>query len=207
MDLRTHGWVLERSWPKLFDLYTKDGEARAELSPELRTIENALKRGHSTDDYGALKFERALFLSTVIFAGKQEGGACSSFGFQYLRQLIADDLAECLGPVTFELLSAKTPERAESAAESAVSLMKRATGGLVRMNYPKAGRGNDKPTSKALLAILCATVLCASLRRLPTKTEVRATLEEMGVSFARSHDAPGRWHELFRRAGLAALED
>ena len=207
LDPRTHGWKLVESWPTVFDLYIKGDEARAELSPEVQSIENALQRGHSIDDVAALDLEGALFFATVIFTAPREGADASSFGFQYLRQQIADKTAASLGPVVLEILSAKTREKAELAAERTASLMKRAAGGLVRMKYPGKGRGNKTPTSKAVLAILYARFLCAELRRLPTKREVRALLEENKVLYAKGNDVENKWHELFVRAGLSALPD
>ena len=106
-----------------------------------------------------------------------------------------------------ELLAAKTSERAELAEARVVSFVKRAAGGLVRINYPKPAKGSGDVVSKKLLAIWQARALCERLRRLPTKQEVCESLEAIGVSYARSKDAPEKWRDLFLHAGLSSLPD
>jgi hypothetical protein len=207
LDPRTQGWVLEQSWPRLFDLYVKDGEARAELSPELNAIQNALLRGHSPDDNDAAMLERALFMSCLIHAGMEDGAGDSS-EFDYWRRQVGNDLAVVLGPVIEKILAAKTQARAELAAEAFINLAKRAAEGLVRTKFPGATRGNKgSALPKALLAIQCARALCEVHRRLPTKAEVRQRLEAIGVDYKNSNDAEKRWNDLFARAGLSELPD
>ena len=85
------------------------------------------------------------------------------FGFQYLRQQIADKIAASLGPVVLEILSAKTREKAELAAASTASLMKRAAGGLVRMKYPgKAIMQQDANIEGGIGDPLCPVSLCGT---------------------------------------------
>jgi hypothetical protein len=98
LDPRTHGWQLAESWTGLFDLYVKGDEARAELTPELQSIENALRRGHSVDDLAVAYLERSLFMSCVINRGAEDGVG-DSFGFDHLRQDIGNDVAKTLGPI------------------------------------------------------------------------------------------------------------
>jgi hypothetical protein len=208
LDLRTHGWVLDQSWPGLFDLYVKDGEARAELSPELNAIQNALTRGHSIDEHDAGRLERALLMSCVIGI---EGGTGDSFELDYWRRYVGNDVAVVLGPVVEKRLAAKTSRRAELAAMGLVNLMKRAAKGLVRVKFPRSTRGNartkDRCTPKALLAILHARALCEVLRRLPTKREVRRSLEMAGFGYGKSKGIKNLWNSLFVRAGLSGLPD
>lgn len=210
LDLRTHGWVLEQSWPGLFDLYGKDGEARAELSPELNAIKNALTRGRSIDDHDAARLETALFMSCAIHAGMEDGAGDSS-EFDDWKRKIGNDIAAVLGSVIEKILAAKTQSRAERAAMGLVNLMKRAAKGLVRVKFPGRTRGNarnkDRCTPKALLAILHAQALCKAHRRLPTKAEVRRSLEESGFGYGKSKGIKELWNSLFVRAGLSGLPD
>ena len=74
LDLRTDGWVLEQSWPGLFDLYTRDGEARAHLSPELSAIEAAHLQGYSVEDKAVANVKGALALSAVLYQAMREVG-------------------------------------------------------------------------------------------------------------------------------------
>jgi hypothetical protein len=206
LDPRTHSWKLTESWPTLFDLYVKNGEARVDLSPELQSIENALWRGHSVDDHDVAILERSLFKSCVINRGVKDGVG-NSFGFGHLRQDVGNDVAISLGPTVEKILTASTPEQAELAAEGAINLLKRAFGGVVHTKFPSATRGNTSLIPKAVLAIWHARLLCERFRRLPTKAEVRQALEAIGISYARSKDPKGRWEDLFIRAGLSDLPE
>jgi hypothetical protein len=209
LDLRTHGWVLDQSWPGLFDLYVKDGEARAELSPELNDIQNALTRGRSIDDHDTGRLESALFMSCVL--RRIEEGAGDSFAIDYWRQYVGNEVAGVLGPVVEKILAAKTSRRAELAARGLVNVMKRAAKGFVRMKFPRPTRGNARDkgwcTPKALLVIEHARVLCEELRRLPTKGEVRRSLEMAGFGYGNSKGIKNLWNSLFVRAGLSGLPD
>ena len=84
LDLRTDGWVLEKSWPGLFDLYTRDGEVTAKLSPELNAIEAARLQGYSVEDKAVANIKGALALSAVLCQAMREGED-GSFGFQHVR--------------------------------------------------------------------------------------------------------------------------
>ena len=207
LDPRGDGWVLEKWWPGLFDLYTRDGEVRVELSTELGFRKAAFLHGNNPDDIDAMKIRRALFKSAVICQGIKEG-TDESFGLQHFRKQVADEIARTLGAIVIEIWSSKNPYQAEEKVNGAINLMKRAMDAFVRTKFPGRGRGNrfcDAP--KAALAIECARYLCAKHRRLPTKREVRSKLENDGVGYARSKDRNGKWADLFIRAGLADLPD
>ena len=207
LDPRGSGWKLKMAWPGLFRLYVKGEEAMAELSTELQAIENNLSRGHSRDDKDAPKLERALFLLALFALGKREGDNCSSFGFDSFRKLIVEDLSDTLGSLTLRLLSEKTHRTAELAKTNVVSLVKRAASGLIRIKYPGAARGSGDLVPKEILAIWHARGLCEHFRRLPTKREVRARLEIIGITYGKTKDLAGKWRSLFSRAGLATLPD
>ncbi len=170
LDPRTHGWVLEQSWPGLFDLYTRDGEACAELSPELNAIEAALLQGYSVRDKAAASIKSALFLAAVICQGINEG-VDGSFGFQDLRKQVADLIASEFGRIFIEIWSAKTRHEAALKAQGAVNLMRRAMAAVVHKKFPSGGRGNRSYPPKAVLAIWLARGFCEHHRRLPTKRE------------------------------------
>ena len=207
LDPRTDGWVLEQSWPGLFDLYTRDGEARVELSPELNARKNALMRGRSIDDGDSARLERALFWAAVIDTGTEEGVG-DSFGFDYLRRDLADDCAAVFGPIVKRIMEVKTKRQAELAALGIVNLAKRAAKGIVRMRFPGPARGNGSTTpKKALAAIWVARELCKEHRRLPNKAEVRQRLEAMGFDYSKSNGPEKRWDDLFAAAGLSGLPD
>jgi hypothetical protein len=206
VDPRSHGWILEQSWPGLFDLYVKDGEADAVLAPELNGRVSALTRGHSVDDGDVLAIERALYLSCLIHMG-MEDGAGDSPGFDYFRREIGNDVAAALGPIVKEIFAAKTSHQADLAADGLINLMKRAARGVVRMKFPGATRGNSWRVAKAPLAIWIARGLCEKHRRLPTKAEVRQRLEAIGMGYARSNDFEAKWRALFVLAGLGDLPD
>lgn len=204
LDLRTHGWVLEQSWPGLFDLYTRDGEARAELSPALSAIEVAHLQGYSVEDKAVANLKGALFMSALLYQAMREGEDGDS-GFQHVRKQVADRFASEFGKIFTEVSRSKTRREAEQKAQGAVNLMRRVMRAIVRIKFPARGKGRQDYPPKAVLAIDCARILCEIHRRLPTKREVRSMLEGMGVGYARSKDQPGKWADLFAIAGLAAL--
>jgi hypothetical protein len=211
VDPRSHGWILEQSWPELFDLYVKDGEAQAVLAPELNARRNALTRGHSVDDGDVAAIETALYYSCLVHMGMEGGAgersAGDSVGFDYWRREIGNDVAATLGPIVKEIFTAKTSHQADLAANGLINLVKRAARGVVRIKFPGATRGNSWRVPKAVTAIWVARQLCEKHRRLPTKTEVRQRLEAIGVCYARSNDSEAKWRQLFATAGLGDLPD
>jgi hypothetical protein len=206
LDLRNHGWVLEQSWPKLFNLYTRDGEARVELSPELSAIETAHLQGYSVGDKGAASIKGALAMSAMLHQVMEDGDYGSS-DFHHAKKLVSDRFVSEFGGIIRELLKSETSDEAKGNALAATNLMRRATAALVRAKFPKKGRGNPGVLPKALLILWHARGLCEHYRRLPTKREIRARLEAVGINYARSKDPDLRWAELFASAGLASLPE
>ena len=107
LDPRTHGWVLKQSWPGLFDLYTRDEEARADLSSELNAIEAVFLQEYSVGDAAVKSMKSALFMSAVLHQAMNEG-VDDSFGFQDCRKQVADQTASEFGKILIEVMEAKT---------------------------------------------------------------------------------------------------
>jgi hypothetical protein len=208
LDPRTHGWKLEQSWPGLFDLYIKDGETCARLHPELNDRVNRFQRGHTLTDTAVPILERLLFIAALFAHEKKLGNDCSSFGFESLRKQIAQDAIEVLGPSALEIISASSYEKAELGADRLAATLRRAGSGIARQKFSVPSRGTGEVVCKELLAIWTAQGLCAHLRRLPTKREVRERLEAIGIRFAAtSKGINARWSALFVRAGLGNLPE
>jgi hypothetical protein len=191
----------------LFDLYTRDGEARVELSPELNARKNDLTLDSSDDNGDAARLGRVLYWAVVIHTAMEEGKG-DSFGFDYFRRELADDCVALFGPIVKRIREAKTERLAKGAAMGITNLAKRATNRIVRMKFPGPTRGNNSAApKKALEAIRIARALCEEHRRLPTKAEVRQSLEAAGFDYRRSKDPKKRWNDLFVAAGLGDLPD
>ena len=210
LDPRTHGWVLKQSWEGLFDLYArgdeKDEKWRAELSPELASIEAALYQSYSVGDTAVKSMKWAFFMSAVLHQAMNEG-VDDSFGFQDFRKQVADRIAGQFGKILIDVMGAKTPRAAKLETQTAVNLMRRTMATFVHAKFPGGGRGNRSSMPKAVLAIWHARMLCERYRSLPTKREVRARLRDIGVDYTRSKDLEGQWIRLFVSAGLSTLPE
>jgi hypothetical protein len=206
LDPRTHGWVLEQSWRGLFNLYTRDGEARAEFSPELVAIEAAQLQGYSAEDQSVANVKGALILSAILHQAMEDGNYDSP-GFHDIRRMVADRFVSEFGGIILELMKAKRSDQAAQAAIATADLMGRAASAIVRTKFPRRSRGARSYPPKGVLAIRHARELCEHFRRLPTKREVRLALESAGIGYVRSKDPAGKWAKLFVSAGLASLPE
>ena len=145
-------------------------------------------------------------MSAVLCQAIMEGKD-GDVGFQHVRKLVADRFASEFGESFTGVSKSKTRREAQIYARSAVNLMRRSMAAVVHAKFPGVGRGNCGSMQKAVMAIWHARGLCEHLRRLPTKREVRARLEAIGVSYTRSKDPSGKWAKVFVGAGLAALPE
>ena len=200
LDPRTHGWVLKQSWEGLFDLYTRDGEAQAQPSLKLNAIATAQLQGYSAEDKAVEGVKGMLLLSALMHQTKSEG-------VQHIKSQLADRFISEFGEIVLRLLGAKTSYTADQEALAAANLIRRAASAIGRMKFPRRGKGRGSYPPKAVMAISHALRLCEHLRRLPTKREVRASLEEAGVGYGRSKDPDSKWVKLFVSAGLASLPE
>lgn len=209
LDPRANGWTLVDGWDdrnKLFLLFIKNGTFHAELSSELLTHVNTLIRGHAPEDAAVRSLEHALLTAATMAHAMKEGKDCSSFNWDIMRRSIADNLTASLGISALEVLAADSLRRAELKKETAVALTERALSGIVRIKWLRPALRNRSSAPTELLAIEHARLLCEQLHRLPTKTEVRASLE--AADFVYSSKSKGiklKWISLFIRARLDTL--
>jgi len=204
LDPRNEGWEIIGVWPGLFTLYVKGDESKANLSPELVTIEECLSRGHSSTDKDAFKVEGEMTLLALQYmVAKEDKSDCvvKGFGVDVFKSL-----ASSLGSVVFKIESSKNEAQAELAACELGALMKKVASGLVRKKFPKKARGSGWSYHRERIAIWNARILCEHLRRLPTKSEVRHRLEAIGIEWP-NQGWGGKWGELFEKAGLSGLPD
>ena len=202
------GWRLKRSWPRLFNLYTKGKNVRVELSHELNLVRLRIKRNLFPTEEDCVTFATALWILTMLAEGKKAGHQTDSFGFVDMMNQAIDAIASTLSPHVFAVLTAKKESSAESARDEAVGLMRRTMNSLIRDKFPTEPRAAKDGVSREWLALFSARDLVYELGRLPTKSEVRERLNLLGIDFStksRSYEAD--WAGVFKRAGLESLPE
>lgn len=207
LSLESQGFVLLQSWEGLFSLYKKGDEVVAQLATELAKIEWALLRGHTNYDESPPRISSAMFWLMLREFARKEALRHDSFGFEHAAKEVFADLSDTLGPEILRIFTAPSEDQAKEAARTACSMFKRAVDGMVKSKFPQKARGSGDAFPKEVMAIWTARGLCEHLRRLPTKSEVRARLEAIGVTYAvgNSKDVEGKWRDLFGRSGLHLL--
>jgi hypothetical protein len=206
LSMEAEGFTVAQHWPRLFTLYARGKEWRAELCFDLHEVERALVRNRPLDDETAPPLEASFFNVLRV----QEALKMKRWpeGFDDIAGSVGFSMARAIGPSLLRLWCANNEPEAKQAADELCAVFNRAVSGMVRMKFPKRARGSGDQRPKPLLAIWIARGLCETLRRLPTKAEVRSELGVVGVTFSkRTKDAEGRWRELFYCAGLARLPD
>jgi hypothetical protein len=229
------GFILLERWSGLFSLYIRGDEVKVESEPELAETEQRLERGYYYksdateekvfEDEKMLMLEKALWRISIYSSTPID--QCDEAAKDLLTRFTlegVDMMSEALSPHLEQFLSAvfaaekqfgqsrnKAYRRAHSASCAMNALFLRAYDGMMRAAFPEKKRatGSGEPYSKALMAILYAKMLCADLRRLPTKTEVRERLQAIGIAYksANKRRRDEEWRKLFEKAGLDDLPD
>ena len=206
LGLKLHGWKVNKKWPELFTLWIKGKQVRAELSPELQEIENALRRRHHIhSSKEPITLSSALVQLAVLEMTRRDASAKLKLGtFEGMSVEIVRDLLDAgLGKRALELLKARPAWLAKTAAGNLMNLVSNSVRGMVQSRFPST----QDDTPKELLAIRAARMLCEHFQRLPTKREVRLELEALGIAYNKPKDPDGPWRALFARAGLSLLPD
>lgn len=220
------GYILTHRWETLFTLYVRKDEVFVQLEPELAKTEATLRRGRGTDHdqlrhVKSLKLEQALRLLNFVFRMHSDRKNMPHYEVlkPYVQEKsmeILEAMGEALSPHLQQLVSAtleapskpeKHRRRAEQASLELNALFLRTWYAMTRAAFPARAPGSGEAFPKELLAIEHAQMLCGQLRRLPTKTEVRKSLEELGVKYPDNKNQRSNWREMFKRAGLSELPD
>lgn len=190
----------------LFILDQTGGGCVAYPSYALGQHRDRLMRGHSSEDLVAAKVEDALMLL----------GYYSVFDFEEyspteraaLEREVFYNLANALGESVIRTYIAQTKERSEIEAGKVSNILNKALSGIVRMHHHVPARNTGDPVPRAVIAIECAADLCARFKRLPTKKELRAAMEAIGITYKLNPKDPnGKWNGLFSTATLDTLPD
>ena len=173
-----------------------------------RTRANMLLRGHSLDDSLVQQLENALMQAAVAAHILNSDNNHRSANLNIFRTLVANGIIPTLGIATLGILCAKDKATAKSRAFAATNMAQRAMDGIFKIKWPSPARGSGAKMPREVVVIEYARVLCRQLRRLPTKRELRAALEEEGLGYStRSKGVERKWQMLFLRAGLERLPD
>ena len=220
------GYVLTRRWETLFRLYVRKDEVFVQLEPELAKLKETLRRGRGTGrdqlkHVKSSKLEQALRLLDFVFRVHSDRKNNVHYDqvkpWVHKRSMeVLEAMGEALSPHLRRLTKAtleapgnpeKHRRRAEQASSDLNALFLRTLYGMIREAFPARAPGSGEDYPKELLAIEHAQMLCGQLRRLPAKTEVRKSLEELGVKYPDNKNQKGKWKSMFDRAGLSELPD
>ena len=194
------GWEVVESFPRLFVLYQRGIEYRADLSAELALRDARYKKGQQdTKDYDSImQLQRGLFLLVIGVEAKKEA---------FERQLLSD-LSETIGTRLHEVWFNASKPSSQNQAVDLKSLFSKAIDGLMRLKFPENAKGSGAKSSKERIAIAFARELCERLRRHPTKSEVRSLMEKDGHGYVAERGRENqKWKDLFGRSGLDSLKD
>jgi hypothetical protein len=213
-------WRVVERWEGLFTLSIDgdSGDTRADLAPEMEERFKLLLRGHTKEDVsGVYRLERGL--EALGYAFKYADERCVGGG-------ATDDLIMTLGKMISAIQSAQLDRHAEDRESELRAFFKKALAGILKerkielhasvvvdasgktgtKGKKELARGGNRIFSREVVAICFAKAACKKFHRLPTKSELRAALEQCGEKFAANKDQAGKWRELFFTAGLDALK-
>ena len=209
IQIKRLGDFFDRKGKRVDDLFILErtgGAYTASPSYGLAHHRDLLLRGHTPDDHKTANLEDALLLLAYLktYPSERYGGEERSA----IEKQVMSQLAEEIGEFVLNSYIAETKERSELESDKAMLVLKKALSGIVRMHHHVPTRNTGKKINRALVAIQSATDLCAELKRLPTKAEMRLSMEGMGWIYSeKSKDIPGQWRGLFNTAGLESLPD
>jgi hypothetical protein len=196
-----YGWELVESFPKLFLLYRRGIEYRADLSDELAFLDTRFKKGQQvTKDYGSImKLQRGLFFLMVRKEAQKVG--------EVLEDQLLADFIETIGTRLHEAWHNASEPGSKNQADNIKNLFSTAIDGLMRLKFPEKARCSGANHPKERIAIAYARELCERIGRHPTKSEVRSMMENDGHGYVvlRGREEQ-KWRDFFLRSGLEGLK-